>query len=38
MHNTNTLLPIAIEGHTFKPNVEGLWSLTEINNESPLVS
>ncbi|WP_256587488.1 hypothetical protein [Pseudomonas sp. HLS-6] len=35
MHNTNTLLPIAIEGHTFKPNVEGLWSLTEINKALP---
>ena len=30
-NNTDTLLPIVIEGHTFKPNAEGLWSLTEIN-------
>jgi len=25
------LLPIAIEGQTFKPNAEGLWSLNEIH-------
>lgn len=25
------LLPIGIEGHTFKPNAEGLWSLNEIH-------
>jgi hypothetical protein len=31
MINTETLLPIAIEGHTFKPNAEGLWSLNEIH-------
>ena len=30
--NTNTeLLPIVIEGHSFKPNTEGLWSLNEIH-------
>jgi hypothetical protein len=30
--NTNTeLLPIVIEGHAFKPNAEGLWSLNEIH-------
>lgn len=34
-NTTNTLLPIAIEGHTFKPNSEGLWSLTEINKALP---
>lgn len=28
-------LPIVIEGHTFKPNPEGLWSLTEINKALP---
>lgn len=28
-------LPIVIEGHTFKPNDEGLWSLTEINKALP---
>ena len=32
---TDTLLPIVIEGHTFKPNAEGLWSLTEINKALP---
>lgn len=31
MTNTDTLLPIVIEGHTFKPNAEGLWSLNEIH-------
>lgn len=30
-NNTDTLLPIVIEGQTFKPNAEGLWSLTEIH-------
>ncbi|WP_409268150.1 hypothetical protein [Pseudomonas sp. KCJK9044] len=30
-NNTDTLLPIVIEGHTFKPNAEGLWSLNEIH-------
>lgn len=34
--NTQTeLLPIVIEGHTFKPNAEGQWSLTEINKALP---
>ena len=31
INNTDTLLPIIIEGHTFKPNAEGLWSLNEIH-------
>ncbi|VVQ33077.1 hypothetical protein PS943_03156 [Pseudomonas fluorescens] len=32
MNNNQTdLLPIAIEGHTFKPNSKGLWSLNEIH-------
>lgn len=31
INNTDTLLPIVIEGHTFKPNAEGLWSITEIH-------
>lgn len=31
INNTDTLLPIVIEGHTFKPNTEGLWSLNEIH-------
>lgn len=32
MNNNQTdLLPIVIEGHTFKPNAEGLWSLNEIH-------
>ncbi|MBA6058923.1 MULTISPECIES: hypothetical protein [Pseudomonas] len=31
MNNIATLLPIVIEGHTFKPNAEGLWSLNEIH-------
>lgn len=36
MNNNQTdLLPIVIEGHTFKPNAEGLWSLTEINKALP---
>nr|WP_180203043.1 KilA-N domain-containing protein [Pseudomonas sp. SbOxS1]NYU02641.1 KilA-N domain-containing protein [Pseudomonas sp. SbOxS1] len=30
-HNQTDLLPIVIEGHTFKPNAEGLWSLNEIH-------
>lgn len=34
-NQTDTLLPIVIEGHTFKPNAEGLWSLTEINKALP---
>ncbi|QKZ06549.1 hypothetical protein [Pseudomonas eucalypticola] len=34
-NNTDTLLPIVIEGRTFKPNAEGLWSLTEINKALP---
>jgi len=29
------LLPIVIEGQTFKPNAEGLWSLTEVNKTLP---
>lgn len=29
-NNTDTLLPIIIEGHTFKPNADGLWNLNEI--------
>ncbi|MHA6233620.1 hypothetical protein [Pseudomonas fluorescens group sp. PF-69] len=32
---TSELLPINIEGYTFKPNAEGLWSLTEINKALP---
>lgn len=28
-------LPIVIEGKTFTPNPEGLWSLTEINKALP---
>lgn len=28
---TDTLLPIVIEGHTFKPNAEGLWDHNEIH-------
>ncbi|RMV00916.1 hypothetical protein ALP20_02381 [Pseudomonas coronafaciens pv. coronafaciens] len=31
INNTDTPLPIVIEGHTFKPNAEGLWSITEIH-------
>lgn len=32
MNNNQTdLLPIVIEGHTLKPNAEGLWSLNEIH-------
>ncbi|WP_411389548.1 hypothetical protein [Pseudomonas sp. MPB23] len=33
MNSTNNtdLLPIVIEGQTFKPNAEGLWSLNEIH-------
>lgn len=31
MNNQTELLPIVIEGHTFKPNAEGLWSLNEIH-------
>ena len=31
INNTDTMLPITIEGHTFKPNAEGLWSLNEIH-------
>ncbi|AIL60414.1 hypothetical protein [Pseudomonas alkylphenolica] len=34
-NNQTDLLPIVIEGHTFKPNAEGLWSLTEINKALP---
>jgi hypothetical protein len=30
-NNTDTLLPIVIEGHTFKPNAEGLWDHNEIH-------
>lgn len=30
-NNQIDLLPIAIEGHAFKPNAEGLWSLNEIH-------
>ncbi|MBD8193015.1 hypothetical protein IFR35_16430 [Pseudomonas fluorescens] len=33
--NNTDLLPIVIEGQTFKPNAEGLWSLTEINRALP---
>ena len=29
--NTVELLPIVIEGHTFEPNAEGLWSLNGIH-------
>ncbi|VVN77157.1 hypothetical protein [Pseudomonas fluorescens] len=29
--NNTDLLPIVIEGQTFKPNAEGLWSLNEIH-------
>ncbi len=29
------LLAIVIEGQTFKPNAEGLWSLTEVNKTLP---
>lgn len=29
------LLPIVIEGQTFEPNAEGLWSLTEVNKTLP---
>ncbi|EKT4492944.1 hypothetical protein ACX0KM_06660 [Pseudomonas promysalinigenes] len=32
------LLPIVIEGHTFKPNAEGQWSLTEINKALPALT
>lgn len=28
-------LPIVIEGHTFEPNADGLWSLTAINKALP---
>ena len=31
INNTDTMLPIIIEGHTFMPNAEGLWSLNEIH-------
>lgn len=34
-NQSDTLLPIVIEGRTFKPNAEGLWSLTEINKALP---
>lgn len=34
-NNQTDLLPIVIEGHDFKPNAEGLWSLTEINKALP---
>lgn len=27
----NILLPIAIDGHSFEPNADGLWSLNEIH-------
>jgi len=37
MINTDTLLPIEIDGHTFKPNAEGLWSLNEIHQALSLV-
>ncbi|MEN5236889.1 hypothetical protein ABE459_05210 [Pseudomonas sp. TWI923] len=30
-NNQADLLPIVIEGHTFKPSAEGLWSLNEIH-------
>jgi hypothetical protein len=36
VNNIDTLLPIAIEGHTFKPNAEGLWSLNEIHQNLSL--
>lgn len=31
MHTQTELLPIVIEGHSFMPNTEGLWSLNEIH-------
>ncbi|CAE6931177.1 conserved protein of unknown function [Pseudomonas marincola] len=37
INNTDTLLPIEINGHTFKPNTEGLWSLNEIHQALSLV-
>ncbi|WP_307944969.1 KilA-N domain-containing protein [Pseudomonas mosselii] len=30
-NNQTVLLPIVIEGQTFKPNTDGLWSLNEIH-------
>ena len=30
-NHADTLLPIVIDGHTFKPNAEGQWSLNEIH-------
>lgn len=33
--DNTTLLPIVIEGHSFEPNAEGLWSLSEINKTLP---
>lgn len=35
MNGIAPLLPIVIDGHTFKPNTKGLWSLTEINKTLP---
>lgn len=32
------LLPIVIDGQTFEPNAEGLWSLTEVNKTLPDLS
>ncbi|WP_228758756.1 hypothetical protein [Pseudomonas mucoides] len=34
---TSELLPIIIDGHTFKPNVEGMWSLNEVHQTLSLV-
>lgn len=31
INQTDPLLPIIIDGHTFKPNSESLWSLNEIH-------
>ncbi len=35
---TEPLLPITIEGQSFQPNSEGLWSLTEINKALPTLT
>ena len=29
-NNQTDLLPIVIEGQTFKPNEDGMWNLNEI--------
>lgn len=36
--NEAALLPIVIAGYTFKPNADGLWSLTEINKQLPKIT